>query len=372
MKNSYAIIAMVVVAIIAGGGVYGVMASISSTVTSTLTSTVTSTSLSTSTPSPTTSTTSQVTTTKIVFGLSVTSYEYLPEYAALAGGFWSRLGLDVTLQPFQGDGPQMQAAASGQINVGEASYGGELLAESHGIGIKVVSVAMPEPDMVVIVAKNSSYTNPNQLSGATVATTSSGSVTDIMFHIFAAHFNYTIGKNIYEITPGYSGQLAALEAGKVQAIVDAYDTAYALEAAGAGRILYNMSAIVPQWLENAVYASNSLISSNPSAIQNLLQGMYNAEAYIRSNNTWGVQVAMQYLHLNSTVAQEDVSALLSPGILSSNGLFTTQVINGMSYERSQMLALNVSSTLIPANQSYVTQFVPITVQNQEPLSFVPS
>ncbi|MCL5068379.1 MAG: ABC transporter substrate-binding protein, partial [Thaumarchaeota archaeon] len=51
MHNSYAIIAMVVIAIVVGGGVYGVMASAAPSSASTVTSTVTTTSVSTATTS---------------------------------------------------------------------------------------------------------------------------------------------------------------------------------------------------------------------------------------------------------------------------------------------------------------------------------
>lgn len=51
MKNSYAIIAMIVIAIVVGGGVYGVMASAAPSSASTVTSTVTTTSVSTATTS---------------------------------------------------------------------------------------------------------------------------------------------------------------------------------------------------------------------------------------------------------------------------------------------------------------------------------
>ena len=326
---------------------------------------------STGTSSSTSSSTSTTTTStqSVTFGLSVAvTVEYLPEYVAAHGGFWNKLGLDVTLQPFQGDGAHMQAVSSGQVSIGEASYVGEINAQSNGVGITEVGMGLQQADMILIVSNTSHYTDASQLKGATIGVTSHGSATDMMFHLLAAHYNYTIGTDIKELAlGGLTAQLAALTSNQTQGFFWTYEEGYQLESLGQAKILLFMSQIIPSWAENAIYATNSLISSNPTLVKNVLQGIYNAIAYLQSNKTYAIQETIAYLGLSSTAANQTVTEAFGSGQFSTDGAFTSAVIQGMNLVRSTMLQLNVSSSLPAVNTTYSNQFVPISPQAVSPV-----
>ncbi|MDG6907948.1 MAG: ABC transporter substrate-binding protein [Nitrososphaerota archaeon] len=359
-----AVVVVIIIVIAAAAGFFLLTGTKTTTTTTTPVSTSSSSSTSTSTSQQTTSTG----TTSVKFGLSVAvTIEYLPEYIALHGGFWNQQGLNVSLVPFQGDGAQMQGVSAGEVSIGEASYVGELLAMSKGIPIQGVSMAMQKADMILIVANNSKYTSASQLKGATIGITTAGSATDMMFHLLAQHYNFTIGTDIHELAlGGLTAQLAALTTNKTQGFFWTYETGYQLQTAGEARILLFMDTIIPNWAENMVYATNSLISSNPTLVHKVLQGLYNALSYMESNRTYATIEAENYLSLSPQAANLTINEALSSGQFSTDGMFSSQAISGMSTARSQMLALNISSSLIPVNQSFTTQFVPLTPQSVSP------
>lgn len=328
----------------------------------------TSTTTSTTSTSSTTQQTTSTSPTNVKFGLSVAiTIEYLPEYIAAHGGFWAQQGLNVTLTPFQGDGAHMQGVSAGEVSIGEASYVGELNAISKGVPIKAVAMGLQQADMILIVGNNSHYTDASQLKGATIGVTTAGSATDMMFHLLAQHYNYTIGTDIHELAVGgLTAQLAALTTNKTQGFFWTYETGYQLQTKGDAKILLFMSSIIPNWAENTIYATNSLISSNPTLVQKVLQGVYNAIAYMTANKTYATVEAEQYLGLTPAAANLTMNEAFSSGQFSTNGAFDPAIVSGMNTARSLMLALNISSSLVPVDQSYTTQFVPVTAQNVSP------
>ena len=370
MGVSTVAVVVVIIVIIIIAAIAGVILLSSSTTTQPPTTTTSS--INTTSPTTTTSTTpttsSSSSLTPVTFGLSVAiTIEYLPEYVAAHGGFWKQLGLDVTLQPFQGDGAHMQAVSSGQVQIGEASYVGELNAISKNIPIKAVAMGLQQADMILIVSNTSKYTDPSQLKGATIGVTTAGSATDMMFHLLAAHYNFTIGTDIKELTAGgLQGQLAALTTNKTQGFFWTYETGYQLQTSGDAKILLFMNKIIPNWAENTIYATNSLISSNPTLVKNVLQGIYNALAYMEANKTYAVQQAEQYMSLSPQAANLTMTEAFASGQFSTDGNFTSQIIGGMNLARNLMLQLKISSSLVPVNQSFVMQFVPVTAQSVSP------
>ncbi|HZW57965.1 MAG TPA: ABC transporter substrate-binding protein [Nitrososphaerales archaeon] len=358
-------IVVIVIIIVAAGAAYALV--FRGTNTSTQTSS--STNVQSSSSSFATTISSSNSTQSVNFGIDVAqSEEFIPVYAAEHGGFWKQEGVNVNVVSFPGGAPHMQAVATGEVQMGSASPVGQLIATSHGTAMTAVAVNLPQADMTVIVQNSSKYTDPSQLKGATIGVTSLGSYTDLMAHVLANHYNFTLGTDIHEAAlGGLQAQLAALTTSKTQAFIWTYDEAYVLQSKGDAKILFFMSSILPVWPAECYYATNSLISSNPTLVHKVLQGLTNAVAYMKSNKTYAIQVTTQYLGVSSTVAGQIVDkAFFGNSSFSSDGQFTPQIVDALNVLRTTMLNLNVSSNLIPISQYYTSQFVPLTAQSVSP------
>ena len=356
-------IVVIIIIIVAAGAAYALV------LRGTNTSTQTSSSTNTQVSSSATATSSSNSTQTVNFGIDVAqSEEFIPVYAAEHGGFWKQEGVNVNVVSFPGGAPHMQGVAAGEVQMGSASPVGQLIAASHGTAMTAVAVNLPQADMTVIIQNSSKYTDPSQLKGATIGVTSLGSYTDLMAHVLANHYNFTLGTDIHEAAlGGLQAQLAALTTNKTQAFIWTYDEAYVLQSKGDAKILFFMSSILPVWPAECYYATNSLISSNPTLVHKVLQGLTNAVAYMKSNRTYAAQVTTQYLGVSSTVAGQIVDkAFFGNSSFSSDGQFTPQIVDALNVLRTTMLNLNVSSNLIPISQYYTSQFVPLTAQSVSP------
>ncbi|MCL5068873.1 MAG: ABC transporter substrate-binding protein [Thaumarchaeota archaeon] len=305
----------------------------------------------------------------IQFGTSVAiSEEFIPSYVALHGGFWKQQGLNVTIVPFQGDPAQMKAVTAGQIEFGSTGLEGGLIAATNGAPFKSIAVSLQQADMVLIVANNSKYTSASQLKGATIGVTSLGSLTDIMFHVLAKQYNFTIGTDLHESAlGGFQAQLAALTTNHTQGFFWTYDEGYALQDKNAGKILLFMSSLLPSWITETLYASNNMITNHPDLVKKVVQGWFNAVAYMKSNRTYAIQMTEQYMSVSAPVAAQVVDrAFFSAGNFSSNGQFTTDAIQSINYVRNLMISLNITNNVMPVDQYYTTQFVPVAGQNIKP------
>lgn len=181
----------------------------------------------------------------------------------------------------------MQAAASGQVQIGMAPSSSVLLAASHGAKIKIVAALGYQDDWDLIVSNKSSYTSFAQMKGATFGVNAIGAVTDIVLHVLAQRYNFTIGRDIYEAPiGGLQAELAALVTNKTQGFFWTADQAELIQYHGAGRILLDMSSILPYFDVGTIFASDSLIAQQPNVVTNIIQGEVNSQEYLKANQSF--------------------------------------------------------------------------------------
>ncbi len=262
----------------------------------------------------------------------------------------------------------MQAAASGQVQIGMAPSSSVLLAASHGVKIKIVAALGYQDDWDLIVSNKSSYTSFAQMKGATFGVNAIGAVTDIVLHVLAQRYNFTIGRDIYEApVGGFQVELAALVTNKTQGFFWTADQAELIQYHGYGRILLDMSSILPYFDVGTIFASDSLIAQQPNVVTNIIQGEVNSQEYLKANQSFADEMAANYLGVPNVVAQTLVNDTLNtPSYYLLNGSITPLVTQIMNYQRSLLIQLNVSNNLLQVNQIYTMQFVPVSPENTLP------
>lgn len=372
-----AVVVIVIVVVAAVAGYFALANSSPTSLTTSSTSTTTS-SAAQARQSSASSTTSSQSSTPVTFALSVgKTINELDFWTAANAGFWQQQGLQVTLQPFSGVPPEMQAAASGQVQIGFAPFSGVLQAESHGAKIKVVATESLQDDWVLIVSNKSTYTSFAQMKGATIGVNAIGAVTDIVLHVLAQHYNFTVGQDIKEAPiGGLQAELAALVTNQTQGFFWTVDQAELIQSSGNGRILLSMDSILPDFSVGTIFASDSMIANQPNLVTKIIQGEVNSMANLLANQSFAVQMAVNYLGLPTAVAQSVVNQTVNrSSYYLLNASVNPSVIRTMNLQRSLLVQLNISSSasLLQVNQTYTTQFVPMTPQNVSPsLSLLPA
>ncbi len=329
MRNSYAIVAMVVVAIIVGAGVYGVMASVSSSV-STVTTTSTSTVTTTITPAVTTTSTTTTSTTPITsaaltVGILPTA-DAIPFFVALHNGYFAQQGLNITVKYMAGGAVIAPAVEQGSIQLGEGTPITLMASHEQGFDFKIVApmsatiypngsqptTYVPGVSTHILgVLASSNITSWKDLAGKTVAVNTLGTFTQAAL-IQALKDNGVDPSTVNIVAVSPPNWLSSLEQKRVDAIdffepfatelVIANQTAPTV---GAFRILGDI-ANVGNVMQAGFFSTSTWINSNPSTVTSFVKALDQGVAAVNANNTLARLMLITYLNMSSAVASQVV------------------------------------------------------------------
>ena len=327
MRNSYAMIAIVVVAIIVGAGVYGVMASVHSSVT-----TVTTTSTATTTVTPTETTTSTTTTssapstnTSLTVGILPTA-DAVPFFVALHNGYFAQEGLNITVKYMAGGAVIAPAVEQGSIQLGEGTPITLMASHEQGFDFKLVApmsatiypngtqptTYVPGVSTHILgVLASSNITSWKDLAGKTVAVNTLGTFTQAAL-IQALKDNGVNPSTVNIVAVSPPNWLTSLEQKRVDAIdffepfatelVIANQTAPTV---GDFRILGDI-ANVGNVLQAGFFSTSTWINSNPTTVASFVKAYDEGVAAANANSTLERQMLITYLNTSSIVASKVV------------------------------------------------------------------
>ncbi len=183
----------------------------------------------------------------VIFGTPVgPTAENTPLVVGINQSYFSSQGVNVTWDPFSGGADMMQAASSGQIQMGIGSTAIIIQSMASGVPIVMVGPQFQYPDFLLAVNANSTITNISQLKGGSIAAVGPTSVQVLLIYALAKAENWTVGKDIkIAIIPGLSAEIAALKTGAIQALAWTAEVTYTLAEKNQVRILANFGQFIP-------------------------------------------------------------------------------------------------------------------------------
>jgi NitT/TauT family transport system substrate-binding protein len=151
------------------------------------------------------------------FGKAVpTAFTFTPVDVGVKEGIWKKLGLDVQILSFHGDGQLQQALASNSIDFAIGSGPG-MGYHSKGVpAIAVAAAAGPPKNMALIVLDNTPYKTIDDMKGKKIGVTTAGALTDWLVKELSKKKGWT-GANAMKAVPMGSTR-ARLAAMKMHAI----------------------------------------------------------------------------------------------------------------------------------------------------------
>ena len=154
---------------------------------------------------------------KVNFRLAwIPSGQYCYALVASKLGFWRKLGLDVQIHRGYGSGRTSKDIATGQFDVGEASFGPVALTVSKGGSLIAMGARYQKSPIGAAALKEKGMKTPKDLEGMTLASTV-GSGSYVLFPAFAKSAGFDAKKVKWQlISPG--AYLPSLLAKKVDAV----------------------------------------------------------------------------------------------------------------------------------------------------------
>jgi NitT/TauT family transport system substrate-binding protein len=219
------------------------------------------------------------------------SFYYLPLTLAQRLGYFKDEGLNVEVNDFAGGSKALQAVVGGSADVVSGAYEHIIDMQAKGQPFKAFVLQGRSPDVAIGVAtaKLDSYKSPADLKGMTVGVTAPGSST----HIILSHFLVQNGLKPTDVAivgvGATAGAVAALRAGKIDAISNIDPAITMLESSGDlkviadGRTAAGAKALFGGPLPaGCLYAPTAFIESNPKTVQAMATAVVRALKWLQT------------------------------------------------------------------------------------------
>jgi ABC-type nitrate/sulfonate/bicarbonate transport system substrate-binding protein len=206
-------------------------------------------------------------------------------------GIFKKHGLDLKIVDFTGGARMSQAMAAGSIDIGDGA-GTEMALVAKGVPmLAVCEVAGPAPFLSVGVPWDSPVRSLAQLRGKKIGVSTAGSLTEWLTRELARKQGWAPN----EVTPvsignAPAGIIAAFREKHVDADIGVTSLFLAMEENKTGRMLFPVTEFAGKLAAGALYASNRLIETNPSAIRAFIAGWIETIDYIRAHKAEAVKM----------------------------------------------------------------------------------
>jgi NitT/TauT family transport system substrate-binding protein len=212
----------------------------------------------------------------ITFGDLSPNSTLTPFYVAMDQGFFTKAGLNVTVQRFNGGGATSVAAlATGSIQIASGGPTNFISDMAKGVITGKLFGMTVDSGYDLVVAKG--ITSISQLKGKTIGVSGVDSSDDIFLQATLAHYGIS-ASDVTTITAGTTSErLIALSTGKIQAIAD--QAAFRPSELAVGSVLLKAEDNPVKLPTVAFYADGSFIKSDPAALKKFIGAMVQAAAW---------------------------------------------------------------------------------------------
>jgi ABC-type nitrate/sulfonate/bicarbonate transport system substrate-binding protein len=252
-------------------------------------------------------------------------FAFVPADVGVDTGIFKKHGIDVEISSFSGDAKEMQALAAGSLDI--ALGGGPAIATIvKGVPMKAVAAEANAPNTILLVVlKDGPIQSVDDLKGRTVSVSTVGSLTYWLTQQLSRAQGW--GDNGIKIAPLGSAetQIAALKTHQIDGVTTDGATVYKFAETGAAHILVKFGDRVKDFHVHVIYASDSLISSNPAALKAFLAGWFETIAYMHDHRQETIDIAVKHTGVSPTVAAESYDDTMP--ILSTDGHFSAKALD---------------------------------------------
>jgi NitT/TauT family transport system substrate-binding protein len=243
-----------------------------------------------------------------VGALPITDLKQL--YVADAKGFFRREGLEVEIQNFEGGATIIPAVESGSVDLGWSNSVSILQARARGLDTRFFAGGLYQGPghwtSAIMVRGDSAIRTPEQLQGSTVALNTLGNINEL---VMRAYLNREgVASDAYELLEvPFPDQPAALDAGRIDAIVPTEPFTTAAEQGGA-RVMHArpFSVLGPEPFVAAFFATDDWLREHPNTAAAFKRAVDRATAYWNDHPEQRAPIIARYTKVPATVAERIV------------------------------------------------------------------
>ena len=285
---------------------------------------------------------------------STSGFTFDPLNIGIEKGIYARNGLDVQLVVMEGSAKVHQAMLAGALDIGLGA-GSDIAFLVKGSPETAVGTIMLGAGIYgLTIGPDSSIHTVADLKGKKIGVSTIGSLTQWLVLQLIKQQGWK-PDDVSMVTVGSDAvaQTAALQTHQVDGVMGAAALGWQLETEGRGRLLIPASAIVHDFLMNAVFAQNKLIAERPETVRAFLKAWYETIAFMRANRAETVTLARAIDGFAQSVEERNYDAVMP--FMSSDGKFPPDALAAL---RGSFVDLGILSSE-PDTAKYVTErFLP--------------
>jgi NitT/TauT family transport system substrate-binding protein len=222
-----------------------------------------------------------------------TSAGNLPISFGIKKGYFAEQGLDVKIVTISGGVEAVTAAAAGEADLG--GMGSPVLVGAiAGVPITVIGSPPANGQHFILVSKPQ-YKSFAELKGKAVSPGAPGQGTIQAFNVIAKAKGFKPSDFQYVNAGSSANALAALQAGKVEAVITSEIVGVKAEQEGFGRILERAVDYFGHYQHSFIFATNSFIKEKPDAVRGFLAAYRKTVEYIKAHPDEAIQFAVTEL-----------------------------------------------------------------------------
>jgi NitT/TauT family transport system substrate-binding protein len=217
----------------------------------------------------------------------------LPINLGIKKGFFAEQGIDLKVVTITGGVEAVTAAAAGEAELG--GMGSPIVVgAAAGVPITIIGAPPSSGQHFVLVSKPQ-YKNFAELKGKPVSPGAPGQGTIQAFNVIAKAKGFKPADFQYVNAGTSANALAALQAGKVEAVIASETIGVKAELQGFGKILERAVDYFGRYQHSFIFATNKFIKEKPDAVKGFLAAYRKTVEYIKAHPEESIQFAVTEL-----------------------------------------------------------------------------
>jgi NitT/TauT family transport system substrate-binding protein len=230
-----------------------------------------------------------------------------PIYLGVQQGFFKEQNLTLELKLAQGGAAIIPAAVSGDYQFGFSNTISEILAQSKGLKLKIVSQGVqsgsdPNNDPWAILATNSAVTQCKDLEGKTIAVNTLKNIGEVSIKAACDKPGIDVSK-FKLIEMNFPSMLPAMQAGRIDAMWSAEPFVTQAKQAGAHVISYNVVAVQTHLPVATYFATADYAGKNAGIVKRFVAAVNKSLDYANAHPAAVRTIVSTYANIPPAVLQ---------------------------------------------------------------------
>jgi NitT/TauT family transport system substrate-binding protein len=285
-----------------------------------------------------------------------TSFSFMPMSVGLQKGFFTKNGLDIDYTGFAGSAKVQQALIADAIDIAVSSGPEFPFLVKGAPELAIAAVAGPPLVFAVFVRADSPIKSAKELRGKKIAISTVGSVSEWLVREIARQQGWGPDGIDAVAVGGVQTMVAGLMNSQVDAVMSDVSIGWDLEEKGRGRVILYPGEVAPDFIMNAIYASNKIIASSPDVVRRFLAGWFETIRFMRANKAETVQIATSVMGVNEGLAVRTYDHVMP--MFSSTGRFEPKAVKTLARSFVDIGALDTEPDL---TKYYTEKFLPASI-----------